>query len=322
MIGIVAIGRNEGERLRTCLAAAVAVADARVVYVDSNSTDGSVAMARAMGVHVVELDLSIPFTAARARNEGFRALMRLAPEAEFVQFLDGDCELRPDWVPAALAHMAQHPKAAAVCGRRRERFPDASIYNRLADMEWDTPVGNVKSCGGDALLRVSAFKQVNGYNDAVIAGEEPEMCVRLRAAGWEIWRINREMTLHDAAMTRLGQWWKRNLRAGHAYAEGHHRHGAAPERFAAKQVRSNWLWGLLWLLPLAWPLHLVLFLKVAKYRETKGDAPPLARLYARYTVLGKLPQMLGQLKFHWNRIRGKRATIIEYKGAAEAARSA
>src|SRR5689334_4384058 len=76
-IGVVAIGRNEGERLRVCLESALR-ASPDVVYVDSGSTDGSVAMAKQLGVHVVELDLTIPFTAARARNAGFEKLVQIA----------------------------------------------------------------------------------------------------------------------------------------------------------------------------------------------------------------------------------------------------
>lgn len=299
-VGLVAIGRNEGDRLRVCLEAARAQG-LPTVYVDSNSTDQSVSVGKSLGAEVVNLDLSIPFTAARARNEGAARLLALYPQLEFIQFVDGDCELNPAWVGRALEEFKSRPKAAVVCGRRRERFPDQTIYNHLCDLEWDTPIGQAKSCGGDAMIRRSAFEEVKGYNPSVIAGEEPEMCVRLRHVGWEIWRIDAEMTLHDAAMTRFGQWWKRNVRAGHAFAEGYHRHGAPPERFWRKNVISNYVWGSppLWLL---WPL---LWLKIYRSRPSKA--------YASFVTLSKLPQMLGQLKFKWNQVSGKQSRIIEYK---------
>src|SRR5947207_307333 len=60
-LGVVVIGRNEGDRLRTCLSA-VAGRNLPVVYVDSGSTDGSVATARGLGADVVALDLTTPFT--------------------------------------------------------------------------------------------------------------------------------------------------------------------------------------------------------------------------------------------------------------------
>lgn len=318
--GIVAIGRNEGERLRACLEAATSQGAAAVVYVDSGSTDGSVVLAESLGVHVVNLDMSIPFTAARARNEGFSKLIFEKPDVQYVQFIDGDCELRPGWIDKAIAELSIKPQAAVVCGRRRERFPEASIYNKLCDIEWSTPLGRAKACGGDALMSVDAFRYVDGYDPDIIAGEEPELCVRFRKAGWEIWRIDAEMTLHDAAMTTFGQWWKRNVRAGHAYAEGNDRHGAKPEEFRKKEVFSNTLWGWLWFIPLVWPLHVLQALRVAyTHRAKRKNATGKdALLYGFAVMLGKLPQMLGQRKYYANKRAGKREKIIEYKGAATA----
>lgn len=299
-VGLVAIGRNEGDRLRACLESARALG-LPTVYVDSASTDGSVALAASLDAEVVHLDLTVAFTAARARNEGAARLLALHPQLEFIQFVDGDCELNPGWIGRALAEFHDRHKAAVVCGRRRERFPEATVYNHLCDLEWNTPIGQAKSCGGDAMIRRIAFEEVGGYNPSIIAGEEPEMCVRLRQRGWEIWRIDAEMTLHDAAMTSFGQWWKRNVRAGHAFAEGYYRHGAPPERFWRKNVISNYLWGVppMWIL---WPL---LWFRI--YRTSRSKS------YASFVTLSKLPQMIGQLKFQWNRLSGKQQRIIEYK---------
>lgn len=326
-IGVVTIGRNEGERLRRCLAS-MADAQGRIVYVDSGSTDGSVEWARTVGAEVVALDLSVPFTAARARNAGFDRLLQLAPEVEYVQFADGDCEMVPGWVHRAESELDRNPKMAAVCGRRRERHPEASVYNRLCDIEWNTPVGPAKACGGDALLRVSALREVGGFNPGLIAGEEPELCVRLRERGWTVQRIDADMTLHDAAMTRFGQWWKRNVRAGHAYAEGAALHGGPPERHWVKEVRSNWFWGAvlpLIGLALAWPSrgisavlgagYAVLAWRIYRHLKGRGFPGGDAATVAFFTVLGKAPQMLGQAKYRWGRILGKRSSLIEYKSA-------
>ncbi|MEP6784458.1 MAG: glycosyltransferase family A protein [Sphingomonadales bacterium] len=235
-IGFVIIGRNEGERLVRCLDSLPQPAD-RVVYVDSGSTDGSIAMAEARGVHVVRLDTTRPFTAGRARNEGFAALHAAMPDLAFVQFVDGDCELDAGWIEKASAFLAGHPDVAIVCGRRRERFPERSVYNRICDREWDQPIGEADQCGGDTLVRVTAFTQVGGFTDALIAGEEPELCNRLRAASWKIWRIAAEMTLHDAAMTRFRQWWLRGVRAGFGYAQGRAATAGRAEQMYGQQLR-------------------------------------------------------------------------------------
>src|SRR5207248_7579001 len=134
------------------------------------------------------------------------------------------------WLERAEQELKVRPEVAVVCGRRRERFPEGSVYNRLCDMEWDTPVGEAESCGGDAMMRVKAVRATGGYRAALIAGEEPELCLRLREAGWKVLRLDAEMTLHDAAMTRFGQWWKRAVRAGHAFAEVSWLHRTSPQR--------------------------------------------------------------------------------------------
>lgn len=323
-IGVVAIGRNEGERLRRCLAS-IANEVGAIVYVDSASKDGSVQLARSWGADVVELDNSQPFTAARSRNAGVARLLEIAPHLRFVQVVDGDCEIDANWLERALAEIEGDPGLAVVCGRRRERQPEASLYNRLADMEWDTPVGDARACGGDALIRIEAFRQIAGYDASIIAGEEPEMCMRLSLAGWRIRRIDAPMTLHDAAMTRIGQWWRRMVRSGHAYAEGHAMHGRA-HGFNAREVRSIVAWAFVLPVCIAASLwftkgtsavlalgYLVLWERVRRHRIRHGDAPRDARLYATFCVLGKFPQLVGAAKYWANRMIGRRTRLIEYK---------
>lgn len=325
-IGAVVIGRNEGNRLKACLLSLIDQVTV-TVYVDSGSTDGSVALARSLSVYVVELDLLIPFTAARARNAGFEYLLQIQPNIEFVQFVDGDCRVRPEWLKLAACELIVPSNVVVVCGRRREEFPSNSIYNRLCDLEWDTPLGEVKACGGDAMMRVSAFKQVGGYNPNLIAGEEPELCVRLREGGGKVLRINAEMTLHDAQITHFSQWWKRSLRAGHAYAEGAWLHGGSHERHWMKESQSIWLWGLL--LPLAATVtvqltsglsiiflciaYTTLMYRVYKNTQQRGFESEDVLLYTLFCVLGKLPQVQGQIKFHISRLLRRQRTLVEYK---------
>ena len=324
-VGLVAIGRNEGERLRQCLLSVIGKV-AHVVYVDSGSTDGSIELARSLLVDVVELDLSTPFTAARARNAGFAHLLQKDTQLEFVQFVDGDCEVVEGWIERALAQLEAQPNVAVVCGRRRERFPKQSIYNQLCDMEWDTPIGEAKACGGDSMMRVKAFQQVGGFNPALIAGEEPELCVRLRQNEWKILRIDAEMTLHDAQMTRFSQWWKRALRAGHAYAEGARLHGRSSEGHWRRESWSIWFWGFylpLLALGLIWPTHGFSLLLLVGYPVLAGRiflkqrrqniCTEHAALYALSCVLGKFAQVGGTLGFLRTHLLGTKSTLIEYK---------
>jgi GT2 family glycosyltransferase len=308
----VVIGRNEGARLIACLQSLKGQVR-RVIYVDSGSGDGSPAAAHNAGAEVVDLDMSQAFTAARARNAG---LARLT-DCDFVQFVDGDCVVESGWIATATEHLAANPETAVACGRRREQHPEASVYNRLCDLEWDTPVGPAKACGGDALMRLSALTRVGGYRDDLIAGEEPELCLRLRRNGWGIERLDAEMTRHDAKILRLGQWWGRTRRAGHAFAEGAHLHGSSPEHHWVRETRRALAWGLCLPLgtsasmaftPLAALLWLAYPAQVARLALRSGDWQ-----WAFFSVLGKFPEAQGVVQFHLNRWIGRKSEIVEYK---------
>lgn len=331
LIGVIVIGRNEGDRLIRCFKSLLKYLPVGIpiVYVDSGSSDGSVAAAQSLGVQTIELDPSKPFTMARGRNTGFRYLTEHFSNIKYVQFIDGDCELLEGWLEAALATLEQDERVAIACGRRRERFPDASMYNRLADMEWNTPVGEAKACGGDALMRVQAIQEVGGYSESMICGEEPEMCIRLRQQGWTIQRIPTDMTIHDAAMNRFGQWWTRTVRGGWAVAEGFALHGQPPENYMRRQHFSGWLWGIVvpvislgaafstaglsLLLLIGYP---ALGWRMYTNRRKQGDPASHALLYAAFGVIYKVPQALGQMKYWLTRWRGYQATLIEYKQPA------
>ncbi|MEP1766203.1 MAG: glycosyltransferase [Sulfitobacter sp.] len=311
-VAAIVIGRNEGARLIACLEALSGVEP--VIYVDSGSTDGSVKAAQTRGAQVVALDMSQPFTAARARNAG---LEKLPPDCQFVQFLDGDCVVQAGWLEQARAFLAARPDVAVVCGRRREIAPQASVYNGLIDAEWDTPVGAALACGGDALMRVGALRAIDGYRDDLIAGEEPEMCLRLRKQGWIIWRLDAEMTAHDAQITRFSQWWKRSKRAGHAFAEGAALHGAPPERHWVAETRRALIWGAA--VPLViivfallfgpWALWGVLVYPLQVARLARGGG----WRWALFSVLGKFAETQGALSYYWRQIRGGKKRLIEYK---------
>ena len=321
-LGIVAIGRNEGKRLINCLNSIRAEAKVPTVYVDSGSTDRSSEAAARLGVTVVNLDMARPFTAARARNEGHAALLKLQPNTRFVQFIDGDCELVSGWLETALEFFAQRSDVAVVCGRRRERHPETSIYNRLCDVEWDTPIGEATACGGDAMIRAEVLQAARGYRNELIAGEEPEFCLRLRKLGWKIWRLDAEMTRHDAAITRFAQWWRRTVRSGYAYAEIAQLHKNSNPRIYAQEVRRAIVWG--GLLPLVICMGLLVHpaaglgifiypLQVYRIAMRKSGDRSTAWTYASFLVIAKFAELQGVLKFQLRRLSGQAVSLIEYK---------
>lgn len=324
-MAIVVIGRNEGDRLPICLRSVVNNA-AMVVYVDSGSVDGSPERAASMGIPVLRLDPSQPFSAARARNEGFAYVLEQIPDVTFVQFLDADCELAGGWLTQGMATLLQREDVAVVCGRLLEQFPRASIYNRLCELEWEKSPGEIRSSGGEFLVRARVFSAVGGFRADVVAAEDDEFCLRVRRLGWKILQVNALMARHDAAITRFAAWWRRARRSGHAYAQGAALHGQSADRHFVRECSSILLWGLtvpLAALALALPTHglsLILLvgfpLQVVRiyYGGRKRRWPPGdAMLYALFTVLIKFPALLGLLEYYWKRSRGYALTIIEYK---------
>lgn len=315
-IAAVAIGRNEGERLIRSLVSFQGRVD-RLVYVDSGSTDGSVEAARAAGAEIVELDPTTLFTVSRARNAGFKQLTETGETPDLVQFVDGDCEVREGWIETAAAFLAENPTVAAVSGRRRERYPEATLWNRVIDAEWNSPVGEAKACAGDAMVRTDAFREVGGFDPDTIVGEEAEMCVRMRRAGWRIWRLDAEMTLHDVAMTKLSQWWRRTRRVGYGYGEAVALYGAPPERHKVPETRRALIWGLgvpalalIGALFNPWFILLILALPLQALRLVlKGETP----LRASFLMLGKLPEALGILEFWYKHITSAERSRIDYK---------
>lgn len=322
----VVIGRNEGERLAPSLRS-VLDAGLPVIYADSGSTDGSREVARALGISVVELDPGRPFSAARGRNEGLDEAQRRWPQIEYVLFLDGDCVLDPRFPAAAAGTFEQKTDCAVATGHLAERHPDASIYNRLCAIEWRSPAGQIESTrlGGIMAARISAFRAVGGFNEQVIAGEEPDLGVRLTRAGFTMFKIDVPMAVHDAEMVSFGQWWTRSMRSGHGVAQLFERHGRTSLRVGRRELRSALFWGFVLpaiTLALLWPtrgLSLLLLggygllgWRVFKYYSGTGLSRADAWLMTRFILYSRFAEFAGILRYCVNRLRG-RFHIIEYK---------
>jgi len=321
-LGVVAIGRNEGDRLVQCLAS-LKNSHVRVIYVDSGSDDDSIAVAKAAGVEVAELDRTKPFTAARARNAGFAALCASGSSPEYVQFIDGDCRVQPGWLEAARLALDTEKELGIVTGWRSEINRDRSTYNGMCDFEWHRPAGEIAACGGDMMVRSHVFEKAGGFSDSVIAAEDDEFCVRVGLAGWRIRRIPVEMTLHDADMTRFGQWWRRAVRSGHGFAQV----GAMHPGYFVTERRRVWVFGaalpfviiggaiagLPWV---AWgglALYGVSYLRTISGLRREGLPIDEAITHAGFLTLSKFPNLLGMITYAWRQMRGHKMQLIEYK---------
>lgn len=325
-VAIVVIGRNEGDRLDRCLRS---VRGWRRVYVDSGSSDGSPDRARHAGVELIALDPATGFSAARGRNAGLDRLID-DPSIRYIQMLDGDCVLDPGWIAHGAAALDADPGLGAVFGRLRERQADASIYSWLCDVEWATPAGPAPVFAGIVLLRADAVRATGRYRAGMIAGEDPEYALRMRAAGWRILSLATPMATHESAIGRFGQWWRRSVRAGHAFAELNALHPASALHDHARNRSRILFWGgLVPLIALAGlalgatidPRWLLLglaalatvaaqFVRIV-LRERARHGSRRAVALAFFLTVGKYAEMIGLIRFH--RRRRQPPALIEYK---------
>lgn len=327
-IATVVIGRNEGARLAPCLQS---TRDWRTIYVDSASCDGSADQARAAGVEVIEIDPAAGLSAARGRNAG---LDRLSTDSSirYVQMLDGDCVLEPGWITNAAAALDADPGVGAVIGELRERTPHPSVYAWLCGVEWERPAGPADSFGGIVLLRAAAIGDVGRYSAEMIAGEDIDFAIRLRAAGWRISAIAAPMAVHDSALRHFRQWWRRTMRSGHAFAELHARHrNALPAGLARSRARILFWGGIVpaallaglvlaaihgspWLMLSGAALLLVVaqILRIS-LRESQSRGLWRGFRIAFFLSIGKIAEMAGILRYAIGHRRGGQKRLIEYK---------
>ena len=323
-VSVVVIGRNEGERLTRCLQS-VRAADypperLELIYVDSDSTDDSCSVAAQFGAKVIRIKPDRPCAAA-ARNAGLRTVNH-----ELVHFLDGDTILDPAWLRKAVRTIADRT-VACVFGRCEEVAPEATVYNFWAHHDWYVPPGPAESSGGTALFKREALEWARGFDESLMAGEEPDLCYRIRSGrGLMVLSLNEPMARHDLNMKRFAQYWKRCMRTGHAYAEVGGRHPGMRRWRTARWRNLLYAGGfpavvvLSILLRSWWPVALAsVWIAAAITRNAVRSRKQVgsirgALLYSSHHYLCKVPAALGQCSY-WVRSALHRSPqpLIEYR---------
>ncbi len=321
-IDCVIIGVNAEKTLASCISSIRAAnypqSCLHIYYADGGSHDNSLAIAAEFtDVTILALNPEHP-TPGLGRNAGWKA-----GKSPLVHFFDSDTILHPDWLAQAVATISEG--VAAVRGNRCEIFPRATLYNWIGSLEWNDQPGDVECFGGDVLIRRSVLEQSGGYDEVLVGGEDPELSRRIRHLGWRIIQLDQEMTRHDLAMTRFGQYWQRAYRSGYAFA-------AVTDRFS-KQKTGFWfaefrrilvrgggcqillsaaLVSLL-LFPEAVPLALAMAIsglgllffprlfRVGYFARDKQLSRSDARIYAWHCSIVVLPDLFGLLRYYWGK---------------------
>jgi acetyltransferase-like isoleucine patch superfamily enzyme len=183
------------------------------------------------------------------------------------------------------------------------------------------------------LVRRDALAQVDGFDPNLKAGEEPEMCSRLRATGWVIEHIDEPMTGHDLAIRTWKAYWLRAKRSGMAYAEIAHKMQKKGDLMWQNEAKRDLVHGSIYLAsplilaalyalsPLIPLIAAVLFftLLIRTALRSAWKAPTnhmLCMQYAVHVHLQKIPSLFGQLAWRLNHRRGGATQWVDYKNHA------
>jgi GT2 family glycosyltransferase len=202
-----------------------AAAGAEVVVVDNGSRDGTreavMALVVTEGTALRYVAEPVP-GATRARNAGARAA-----RGTIVAYVDDDALPARGWL-AALVATFDDPRVGGAGGRVILRFASApppwwdgaladylAAYDLgpepldLATRPWyDAPRGDNMAFRRDALLAVGGFDERLGPRAGrPSVGEESEVCLRLRAAGWGVRYVPAAAVEHLVDPTRLDPAW-------------------------------------------------------------------------------------------------------------------
>jgi len=311
LVSVVIIGLNEEKLLGNSLAAVIGSKindfDIEIIYVDSGSIDRSLDIANSFS-QVTSYKLSCEdVSAAKARNLGAKQA-----KGTFIQFVDGDSELDANWLTFAYRHLSQHSNTACVFGALEESHPESNIYTKVCSFDWYIPPGEYRLCGGNAFWRKSYLEDANFFDETLSAGEEPDLCYRVRQLGGRIFCIDAPMVKHDLEMNSFVEYWQRGVINGKAYAAIGLRYRNHKEKLWFKEMLRNFLEPLMWLSILCVVTYLVTFsfavvilcllwlfraVKIAISSKKKIPKITDGILYGFHIQFIRLASFWGQLKF-------------------------
>ena len=162
-------------------------ASREIVLVDSASSDATVELACNYPIRVLQLSPDQRLTAAAGRYTGYKHT-----SGDIVLFLDGDNELCPGWLDAAMEVLRCNDDIAAVAGQIVDLPRSAQHHDPPPDngASGDIQITDVRHGGGAVAYKRSVLEQVGTFNPYIYSDEETELCIRIRHAGYRVVKIN------------------------------------------------------------------------------------------------------------------------------------
>lgn len=290
-LAVVLISRNQewniARLIESVLSETLSIPATEIVLVDSASTDRTIDIAGHYPINILRLRPDQRLTPAAGRYVGYKNTT-----GELVLFLDGDMELFPGWLEKALRFCRNNLDVAVVTGQIVDLPKTAGADDKppMANMDVDT-FSEVRQGGGAALYKRLVLDEIGPFNPYLHSEEEPELCVRIRHAGYRVIRFQYPIAYHysdpQGALSTLVGRWRRNLYLGAGQVIRYHLgsktfwlyfkergYGCAPilgltvglVSFLASVRSRQWIWFSLWLLALAGIIVRDVFRKRSLYR--------------------------------------------------------
>jgi glycosyltransferase involved in cell wall biosynthesis len=219
-LAVVLISKNQawniGRLIESIILRTACVPSREMVLVDSASTDDTVATASMYAINVLRLRPDQPLSPAAGRYVGYKHT-----SAPLVLFLDGDMELCAGWLERALKVLRSQPDVAVVTGLTVDVWPATKAADSAEaepSLEYSTGLTEVPYIAGAGLYRRQALEHVGSFNPYLYSDEEPELCIRIRQAGYRIVQLDTPIAYHystpSEALSTLVNRWRRNLYLG------------------------------------------------------------------------------------------------------------
>ena len=261
LLDVIIIGKNESRVLQRTLISVIKASEVfekkfnskpNIIYIDSNSTDNSVSIAKNEGISCKVIKGKT--SPAIGRIEGVEQT-----NSKYIFFLDGDTEVELNWLAKGVEFLEQNEDIAGVGGRLV-----FNIYNAENEIIWQNnnyrnnkrPIENIyDGVGGTFLYKRKPYLESGGFSTNYRNTEEFDLMLKIVAKGHLVKRINIPMAIHNDYKTEDVSFVKRYLFTKDIFISGRVCRNA-PKTFKTFMI----VLGRYWLYILQLPLIILVFL--------------------------------------------------------------
>lgn len=220
LVAVVIVGYNHRHLLAECLPSwfRVGYTPLQIIYVDNDSSDGTLEFLRAEFPHVLAVSSGGNLGYCGGNNVGIR--LALEAGAEFALILNPDTTVyNPDFLTSLVTYLRDHPHVGkagprvflrepgrvqntilswpSICGSAIARLGHG---NQSAAMDRPTEVDVLNGCC--VLVRTAAIRSVGLYDEEYFAyGDEAEWDWRAEQAGWKRHFVPVDSIVHHQKLT-------------------------------------------------------------------------------------------------------------------------